>query len=85
MNLNKRAVSRKLLVLPTYIIILLAKPFLPERHPFKKNITLDDWEKHSTKLNDAYSVGFWAFLFLMIYAAYNIYPIILSLYDRISN
>jgi len=50
---------RKILTLPTWVLTLILKPFLPKEHPFKSKITLDDWSKNSTKLNDAISLYYW--------------------------
>lgn len=59
---------KKLLVLPTWIIVAIVRPKFPKSHPWKyRRFTLSDWAECSTPLNDAFSWYLWvaaAFLFL---------------------
>ncbi len=63
---------KKLLVLPTWLIVILTKSFLPSGHLFKKKITLTDWCNNSTDLNRAFSFLFWIFLIVIPIAFYNL-------------
>jgi len=57
----------KIIVFPTWIIVLCIKPFLPKSHPFsKKWISLESWEKYSTKLNKEFSMVFWFLGLIMV-------------------
>ena len=51
---------KKLLVLPTWLIIKFLIPFVPEGHPWKgRKFSLADWSEHSTPLNNQFGVFFW--------------------------
>lgn len=51
---------KKLIVLPTWILVRLMIPILPKKHAWKnRKFTLADWAEHSTDLNNAFSVFFW--------------------------
>lgn len=52
---------KQILVFPTWTLVKTAMPFLPKDHELKnKRITLKNWAKHSTDLNNAFSILFWA-------------------------
>ncbi len=37
---------------PTYVLVQITKPFLPEEHPWKKNLPdYEQWVRNSTDLN----------------------------------
>lgn len=60
---------KRLLVLPSWIIVRITLPFLSKGHPWKgKRFTLRDWSKGSTKLNDQYSLMMWVGLIYVIIA-----------------
>lgn len=62
---------RKILTLPTWLIMQALKPLLPEDHIWKnKNITLSDWEECSTTLNDTFSLIFWLLLVIISLATF---------------
>ncbi len=51
---------KQLLVLPTWLIIRVIQPLLPQEHDWKfRTFNLKDWAKHSTELNNAFSLFFW--------------------------
>ncbi len=51
---------KQLLVLPTWILVNLATPFLPRTHKWSgKKFTLKNWANHSTETNNMFSVFFW--------------------------
>lgn len=58
---------RKIIVFPTWLLVLIMKPFLPKTHLLKRKITLDDWSKNSTDLNFIISVYFLGNIFLSIF------------------
>ena len=62
---------KKLLVLPTWVLVGLLRPFLPKDHAWKEiRFTLSDWYKNTTGLNIIYSIIIWLTfydLFLLIY------------------
>lgn len=50
---------KKILVFPTWILVILLQPRLPEGHVLKnRKITLSDWANGSNNLNIAYSIFF---------------------------
>ncbi len=58
---------KQLLVLPTWLILKAATPFLPDDHELKwRNITLKDWADHSTHLNDMCSYVFWVIILMIL-------------------
>lgn len=65
---------KKLLVLPTWILLGLMKPSLSKEHPWKnKKFTLTDWAKHSTDMNNYFSFLFWIGIAGLFFSLYMIY------------
>ena len=51
---------KKLIVLPTWILVGILKPILREEHPWKsKKFKLEDWVRNSTELNIVFSKLLW--------------------------
>lgn len=54
---------KKILSLPTWSLMILMRPILPNGHPFKKDkITLSDWNKHGSELLYAFDLVFWVII-----------------------
>lgn len=54
---------KKLLSLPTWILMMVMKPILPNGHPLKKDkIKLSDWNKNGTELLYAFDLAFWVII-----------------------
>jgi len=51
---------KKVLVLPTWILVRLITPFLSKEHLWNgKKFSLDDWATKSSELNNQFSLVFW--------------------------
>jgi hypothetical protein len=47
-------------VFPTWVLLLLAKRWLPTNHPWRyRTFTLQDWARHGTPLLAGFGVFFW--------------------------
>ncbi len=54
---------KKLLVLPSWILMRIIILFAPQNHPWKREkISLGNWAEHSSELNNAFSLNFWVAL-----------------------
>jgi len=49
----------KYLALPTWLLLMLARPYLPKAHPMRRPLTLEDWWLHQTDKARACDVGLW--------------------------
>jgi hypothetical protein len=59
---------KKILVLPTWILVAILRPTFPKHHAWKhKRFSLTDWANCSTELNDNFSFSFWLILFGLIF------------------
>jgi hypothetical protein len=59
---------KKILVLPTWILVGILRPTFPKNHAWKhKRFSLTDWANGSTELNDTFSFSFWLGIFLLIF------------------
>lgn len=58
---------KKILVLPTWLIFLMIKPFLKDNNFLKREISLADWCEHSTKLNIDFAIIFWCIIIFLVY------------------
>jgi hypothetical protein len=54
---------KKLISLPTWVLMRSMRPLLPKNHPFRKEkITLSDWRKNGTELLYAFDLVFWVII-----------------------
>lgn len=58
---------KKVLVLPTWLIVKMIQPMLPKLHPWKNGVpSLEDWSYHSTGVCKVLSLYFWMSLVNLI-------------------
>lgn len=60
-----------LLLLPTYWVYRLFRPYLNDAHPWKSpTISWRVWWDSSTDLNVTFGVGFWVFVIIIVVLLY---------------
>jgi hypothetical protein len=53
-------ILRSIVLVPTWLLVMMAKPFFPPTHPWKgKRITLWNWAMFATPISVAFGVGMW--------------------------
>lgn len=58
---------KKIISLPTWILLIIFKPFLPTGHLLKdRKITLLDWHQNGTELLIMFDIFFWVFIFFIL-------------------
>jgi hypothetical protein len=55
-----RSTTRKLSLVPVWLLTLLLKPLLPQNHPWKHQwLTLESWAEKGTAMAVEFGVVFW--------------------------
>lgn len=62
---------RKIILLPTWLLVCIFKPFLKSNNPIK-NISFDNWKQHAAELTYIFSFYFWisTICFLILFTLY---------------
>ena len=71
--------NMKIISLPTWMIVKLSGPSLPENHPLKVSPNLTDWHKNKTSLCHCFNIFFWIASIPYCYFLYAVFsPILLK-------